>query len=304
MLMTNYFCKYYFVAIISIFSLYSEALIGQVSTIDSLKNSVLRDENYLSKLKFQKSDISNIFNQINNKIYSIKLKKSNDPITRIEFDKYLKESNLYADILDSINSSINRTLSILDIKYNSIITKLDVMILIDQDEFKNETDAQKKINVFDMIQQLENEKQKYQDLVNRSFKKMDLAVPLNIEPNDSFENIKLKIDIINDRIHFANEERFMLLNKQNELRSELSVYQDMIDFMADLRLSIDEEQDFYDRDRVNQLHYHVREINKELSDIEIKLKTIEFGKNLILEKLKEFNKYLNMLLKPSNKSEK
>ncbi|MHB1687063.1 MAG: hypothetical protein ACYCVH_06800 [Ignavibacteriaceae bacterium] len=302
--MTNYFYKYYYFVLICIFLFNPQIAIGQISTIDSLRTSISRDENNLSKLKLQKENIYKIFNQINNKIYKIKLNNSDDPISRIELNKYLKVSNLYANSLDSLNSLINSSLSLLNIKYNNLITKLNGMILNEQEKFKKETNAQKKINIFETIQKLDKERQKYLDSINKSSTKMDLSIPLNIEPNDSFERIKLKIDIINDRIHYTDEERRTLLNRQNELKSELSIYQDMLDFMADLRLNIDEEQDFYDRDRVNQLHYHVREIKKELSEVEIRLKTIDVEKSRFLEKLKIFKKFLDTLLKPSNKNEK
>ena len=301
MQMTNFSQKYYPVIFILILLLYPQKASCQTSALDSLKASISKDENNLKKLKTQKEIITKLFNQINDKIYAIKLQNTGNLINNIKLNQYLKESNLYADSIDAINSLINNTLSSLNNKYHSVIKILDGVILIEQEKFKKATNSKWKIDIFSTIQNMDKERQKYLDKLNNNSTKMNIVTPLNIEPKDSFESVKLKIDILNDRIRFMDEEHYKLLERQNDLKSELSIYQDMLDFLAELRLNVDEEQDLYDRDQVNQLHYHIREINNELSDISVKLKNIAVEKNKSLDKLDKFNKYLNLLLKPSNK---
>ncbi len=301
MQMTNFLQKYYPFVLIFILLLYVQKSLCQVKAIDSLRISIATDEIVLSKLKSQKETISELFKSINNKIYEIKLKNTGNLLNNIKLSQYLKESNLYADSIETINSLVNRILLSLNNKYNSVITILNGMILTEQEKFKKETVAQKKIDIFNNIQDMEKEKQKFLDKLNINTTKINIETPVEIEAGDSFESVKLKIDILYDRINYIDKERNRLSESQNELKSEILIYQDMLDFLAELRLNIDEEQDFYDRDRVNQLRYQIRDIKSELSDNEIKLKNMGVEKNKCLYKIDKFKNYLDKLLKSSNK---
>lgn len=301
MQMTNFLQKYYPFVLIFILLFYPQKLLCQGKALDSLRASIATDENTLINLKSQKETISKLFKSINDKIYEIKLKKTSNLLNNIKLNQYLKESNLYADSIDTINSLVNSILLSLNNKYNSVITRLNEMILTEQEKFKKETIAQKKIDIFNNIQDMEKEKQKFLDKLNIDTTRINIETPVEIEAGDSFESVKLKIDILYDRVHYIDKERNRLSENQNELKSEMLIYQDMVDFLAELRLNVDEEQDFYDRDRVNQLRYQIREIKSELSDNEIKLKSMGAEKNKCLYKIDKFKNYLDKLLKSSNK---
>ncbi len=301
--MINFLNKYFFIFPVIIILLLSDELIGQVNSLDSLRTSISNSENALSKLKLQKNDISSSFNQINDKIYQLKLNLNNsdDPLKRIELNKLLKESNSYADSIEDMNSLIRNITLVLNAKYQNIISVLNEVIFKEQNKFKKETNTQSKINIFEKITLLDKERQKYQDMISTKNPNLNLSLSLDIEPNDSYKTIQLKIDIINDRIHLANDERNSLIGQQKELQSGLSIYQDMLDFMADLRLNIDQEQEFYDQERVNQLRYNIKQIKNKLQNIGEKLKSLDNEEKLFHDKLVRLKKQLGSLLRSINK---
>lgn len=298
--MINLLKKYFLISLLIIFSVLSNELSGQIGSLDSLRTSISNSEKILEKLKLQKEAVSLSFDRINSKIYRLKLNLSNsdNPLTRIELNKNLKESNLYADSIETLNLLIRRSTSLLSSQYKDIISILNELILSEQNKFKKETNTQTKINIFEKVRQLDDERQKYQNLISKQTPAINLKISLNIEPGDTYNTIQLKIDIVNDRINSGNDERRLLFDKQKELRSELSIYQDMVDFMNDLRLNIDEEQEFYDRDRVNQLRYNIKQIKNKIQNIDERLKSIDKEEKLFMDKLDKLKKHLNSLLKP------
>ncbi len=291
--------KYFLIFLFITFLYNSNEILAQVNSLDSLRTSILTSENNLTKLKSHKEIISSSFNQINDKIYQLKLNlnSSDNPLTRIELNKKLKESNMYADSIETLNQLIRKSASMLNSKYQELISVLNGLIASEQNKFKKATGTQAKINIFEKIRQLEDERQKYQDLITKQSPALNLKTSLNIEPGDTYNTIQLKIDIVNDRINSGNEERHTLFERQKELRSELSIYQDMLDFMNDLRLNTDEEQEFYDRDRINQLRYNINQIKNKLQNIDERLKAINKEEKFFREKSDRLKKYLNSLLK-------
>jgi flagellar biosynthesis chaperone FliJ len=276
----------------------SGIMYAQTDLLKNLENDFIVLNDSVKTLKNRLAKVHVEFDKLNEGIYRLKteLLHSNNPLKKIELKNKLSKSSKIANQIKNIEVQIDKLNKETNKKRKKIISVLNHLINFEIKKF-NSTDSSKlKISIIKEVINYENKKQYYHKLSNESVQRIDENPEININPNDNLDKINLKIDLIKDRLAFLKEERKYLQKKREELNSDLSVYVEMNDFMKDIRRNIDEEQEFYDRDRVEQIKLKIKKIKSELKKIEERLKTISVSDAYYKEKLIEFNKFKKNLL--------
>ncbi|NOY60164.1 MAG: hypothetical protein GXO75_14715, partial [Calditrichaeota bacterium] len=121
---------------------------------------------------------------------------------------------------------------------------------------------------FETIQKLEKEKADYYNRL-KTIKVIDEEWKnLHVEAGDTPKRIQMKMAILQDKL--ASLERTIRQQKARleELKKDRKVYQEMLSFYTDLKLAIDDEQEFFDRNRVDELQDRVDGIDTKIRELE------------------------------------
>lgn len=294
--------KYFFRLIIFIVSLLvivtSKTILAQSALVDSLQSNIDSIKDSISILDSHKIQLTKSFDRINEEIYELKsdLKENDNIFSKFNLENLLKKATLYADSISKINTLIESLDADLTKNYEIIINELALLIEQEAGLLKNAKSSKEKVAILNKLHSLEKSKQIYQDLIGNVLPIERKTPPLIIEPDDSIERIKLKINIVKDKISQTQIEEKYLLQRKEELKSDRSIYEEMLSFIHDLKQDIDEEQEFYDQDRVDQLKSKIKKIELKISGIDERLIEIKNEEKNYDELLKKFNEYLKALL--------
>lgn len=265
---------------------------GQIKSISDLVDKVAEIQDSIRYIEAQKDDFRNQFDILNKKIFNLKSGNeiTDNPLKKIQLERALKESARYAEKIHRANYDIERLNKKLKLIYREIISKINLQINIDIDRFNSIGDRVNKIDIIEHINQLENEKSHYYKLLNEDIPTILIDdSSLVVSKDDNLRDLKLKKALINDRLSFLIEEEEYLIIKKEELNNDLSVYKEMKDFITDLRRGIDEDQEYFDPDKTEQINSKINEITTKTELIDERLKKIKISKDYYKRKLKEVN---------------
>lgn len=276
----------------------SNLVIAQSNSIQHFTEESRAIQDTINTLKIHLDDLQNRFIKLNKEIYQLKtvLRTGENPIKRIKLESELKESSKYADQIKQINIRIEELNNKLKGNYKEIIKEINHQINMEIKKFNSTNISSLKTIIIKKVNSYEEEKQRYYKILNEEIPSVVEDSSIVINSNDNLERLDLKIDLIKDRLTFLEEEKKYLLKKKEELTSDFLIYKEMSDFMNDLRRNIDEEQEFYDPDRTEQINLRMKEIKNRITSDEKRLNDITKSKLYYQQKLKIFNDYKNSLL--------
>ncbi len=239
----------------------------EVIDVDSLRTVIRIKQDSLSQLKSMQLHRQDEFQSINAKIYRYKENKGSNPLKDYRLQNELKKSRKMADQIEKNKIQINSLENELQHLYQVAIKQIDRKIQNNLANSKNALNQTKKPSDFETIQNLEKEKADYYNRlkaindVDEDWKK------LRIEPGDTRQRIQMKTAILQDKL--ANIELVIQQRKQRlqELDKDRQVYQEMMGFYVDLKLAVDEEQEFFDRNRVDELQDQIDSIDKKRKEL-------------------------------------
>lgn len=278
--------------------IYSNTIIAQSNSFKNLvdKNEIIEDS--IAVLNIELDNLQNLFKQLNSEIYQLKtnLRKNNNPIKRLKLDGKLKESLSYADRIKQLNIQIENFNIELKSNYKKIINNINHLINIEIKKFNSTDNSFLKTSIIEKVNKYEEGKQIYYKILNEEITTVNEDNTIVINPNDNVDRLNLKIDLIKDRLNFLYEEKIYLLQKKEEFNSDRLMYIEMSDFLNDLKRNIDEEQEFYDPDRAEQINIKIKNIESKIKNIEERLTITHKGRLYYKEKLKKFNNYKKLLI--------
>ena len=120
---------------------------------------------------------------------------------------------------------------------------------------------------------------------------------LEIEPGDNIERLRLKIELLQDRIRRVDNDLKKLNKRRAELRSDLQIYEELLSFIDDLQQDIDPEQEYFDQERSDQLKDDVRNSKIKISGIDERLRQLSGEKSELENKIRQFKDYLTQKMK-------
>lgn len=249
----------------------SELLRKSATTeIDSLRMLIQVAQDSLIKLESIQSQLEREFQQVNARIYHYKQDSTNgNPLKNYRLQSALKTSHKMADQIEKHEMQIKSLEKKLQYLYQTSIQQIDREIQKNLTNSKKAFDQKKNSSIkFKTIQKLEKEKADYYDRL-KAIKIIDEDWKnLRLEPGDTSQRIQLKTAILQDKrtsLELSIQQQNVRLE---ELKKDRKVYQEMLGFYADLKLAIDDEQEFFDRNRIDELKDRVDDIDTKIRELE------------------------------------
>lgn len=290
--------RIYLIFILSFILYISKATPQQFSRI-SIRDSISIIKQSKNQLANKENELNILFKAVNKKITLLKkeLKNKFNPLKKIELNDNLKKSNSLANQIDSINNrrlTLNKKLNDL---YKILVELLNSNLNAKLKILKQINDLSKKIEIIKQINSMEQQKKQLNNLIQKKTVFNTKKLNLVIEPDDDFVRIQLKTDIIKDKINSLKKVENELNITKKELNSDLSIYKEMLDFIKDIRRDIDEEQEIYGQDKIDQFNMYISKTNEKLNNIKKSIASVKINIKKYSEKLKLFNNYKLKLLK-------
>ncbi|NIA29758.1 MAG: hypothetical protein GWP06_07620, partial [Actinobacteria bacterium] len=231
------------------------------------------------------------FQQVNSRIYRYKqeLEKKNNPFQNFRLQNALKTSRVMADQLEKQERQIKTLEQRLQFLYQTAVQEIDREIQKYLLVKKKAVIKKKSSSLgFETIQELEKEKADYYNRL-KTIKVIDAEWKnLHVEPGDTPQRIQMKMAILQDKL--ANLERTIRQQKARleELKKDRKVYREMLSFYTDLKLAIDDEQEFFDRNRVDELQDRVDGIDTKIRELEQHINETGADADTLKNKIKIF----------------
>ena len=277
---------------------FTGGLRAQVPPIDSLRNSIIAKEDSLHQLNKTQKRLSQSFDALNAKIFAQKkeLKASSNMFTWLKLKENLKKSNRLAVKLDRLQRREQRIKHALVNAYRQIIATIDSVVRQKMQTINNHENSRAKIELLNQINRLENEKKIWQTKLTAFSPNQAQEPLLKIEPDDTIERLRLKIQILQDRIRQIENELIKLHKRKDELKSDLQIYEEMLGFIDNLQQHIDPDQEYFDQERNDQLKENVRDIKLKISGIDERTNQLKQQKTNLENVVNQFKDHLKIML--------
>lgn len=273
------------------FSMSCQQVIAQPVSLDSMRATIQMMQDSLTTYQKSKEKIDREFQKINVKIYNDKkkLEKGANPLLRFRLNAKLKSSQEIANTIEVLDKNIQSLQMRLQQQYKAIILVIDKQVENRLEFIRENKEKKGKINLeLEQIRKLEKEKIVYTNQLQEIQVGRATWQNIKIEKNDSPQRIKMKLAILQDKLQ--NLERFILREKkrQIDLKRDRKVYDEMYGFYKELSRSIDDEMEFVDRNRIDELKDRVENISDKIHQSEVKLDEMKTNKIALEKKIRQF----------------
>lgn len=257
---------------------------AQQSALDSLQRIIVSREDSLSDLIQAQEVLSQSLDRLNKTIFRQKheLKESSNLIKKFQLNQNLKKARQIALKLENDETEIQTIQQRLQTNYRRVIDLYETALQTEMQTLEQNKEVRSKASILSRLSDLESKKKKMQQkLTEHHYTKINEPA-LEIEPEDNIDRLQLKETIIEDRIARLQKEERQIQAHLKELKSNLSIYADMILFIDNLQQSIDPEQEYFSQERIEQLEDEVQLIKAgilrdlgRLNEIKIEKKNLE-----------------------------
>jgi len=274
------------------------SLPAQTPSVDSLRSVILAEEDSLEHLNKIQKRLTLSFDVLNAKIFEQKknLATSSNPLVRLRLGSNLRESESLAAKLDKLQKRMQSMRRQLRGDYRKILAGADGAVRQIMVGIYNKKNSRSQLAALNVARSLENEKKTWQKKLNELTPSVFQEPQLEIEPSDNIERLQLKMKLLQDRIKQANRVIIKLNKRREEFRSDLQIYDDMLNFIDNLRQNIDLEQDYFDQEHSDQLKEDLRATKSEISAITKHLQELKKDRTAMEAKLLQFKSYLKKKL--------
>jgi chromosome segregation ATPase len=278
---------------------FSSDLCAQMTPIDSLRSAIITKESSLQQLDNIHQRVMQSFKVLNKEIFRQKkaLETSSNPIVRLKLDTNLKESSSLALKIKKLKEDKQHLSQNLQNVYKQLIAVIDGLIKSKMQAVHVRQTKQAQIEeALNIVGLLEGEKKVLQNKLLQSSPITSKKPLLKIEPDDSIERIKLKIQVLQDRILKIDGDLIQLNKRRLELQADLQIYEEMLSFMENLQQNIDPEQEYFDEEQNEQIKDDVRNTKLKISGIEGRFHELSNQKKELQNKLHRFEEYYENML--------
>jgi DNA repair exonuclease SbcCD ATPase subunit len=264
----------------------------QGSELDSLKILIRSLQSEIEQKQAVIARLSEEFTSMNVKIYEYKAEQNNgvNPFSHLRMQNALKTSHQLADSLDSINKQLRESKSKLQQVYSTAIQKIEEKIQhelsLAKDNSQNRSQQKKQLND---IRKLENEKADYAARLQTL--KVDEGgwEKIEIEPEDNRRRLKLKAALLEDFLRNLTQSVRSLESELEKNRSDRKTYMELRDFYKELAESLDDDQDIFDRNRVEELRDKLEALDREFGRLKQQMNVLNRDITILKAKIELFN---------------
>ena len=238
----------------------------QSSDLDSLRSLIYSLQDEIEKRQANLENLSERFNEINLQVYEYKAdqNKGVSPIARLRGQNALKASHHLADSLDSVNKSLRAKKSALQRACVTAIHEIDLQIQHELIWIKgNPKDKRQRKARLTLIKDMENEKANYAARVQTTQVDEKGWEKITIEPEDTLRRLNLKTTLLEDFLTNLRQSLRALGRELATNAGDMKTYTELRDFYKELDESLDDDQDIFDRDRIEELQDKLDNLDSE-----------------------------------------
>jgi len=138
------------------------------------------------------------------------------------------------------------------------------------------------------IQKLGKEKLSYLNLLQSIQISKEEWQSLEIEPGDTPQRIEMKIAILNDKLNKLERSISQEEEKLEELKKDRKVHEEMLDFYIELSRSVEDEQDIFDRNRIDEVKDHLENLSIKIREMENRIIEMKVNEVNLKKKIEKF----------------
>lgn len=286
--------------ILFLFSLPLNAALYFSPSLDGLKGDIRLAQDSLQSLQQRQKTLEAEFNTLNLEIYEFKqaLEKNNNPITQLRLSNALKSSRQFADRLELLIRRIRALEIRLQDLYRRAINAIDREIRVLLSRSGNPGDRRGMAPAaIQQLQTLEQDKTYFSGLLQNNDQKNTPWKQLSIDPGDSPQRIRMKTAILQDHMTRLEKSLKTILDRKKELQKDQKIYGEMLNFYLELNQAVDDEQEFFDRNRIDEQKDRLETLNQQIIDLDGEIGKIRADIELLNSKLRLFH---SQKINPSN----
>lgn len=201
----------------------------------------------------------------------------------------LKTSHQLADSIDSTSRALREKKSRLQQAYAAAIQEIELEI---QRQLRLVKLApldkrQRKIRLT-LVKNLENEKAGYAARLQTM--KIDEKgwEKILIEPGDRLRRLKLKTALLEDFLQNLNRSFNALKKDIQKKLSDRKTYEELLDFYKELDESLDDDQDIFDRNRIDELEDKLEDLDRENARLRHRVTALNQDITILNAKIERF----------------
>jgi hypothetical protein len=255
------------------------------SSLDSLRISIQVLQDSLQNLQTVKNLQLQEFKRINEQIYQLKKESENrtQPLQQFRLQNALKSSRKIADGIAELDRCSQQMKTQLQKHYQGMIKAIDVEVQkrMDQNTPLNRPNMQ-------FIPKLGKEKLSYLNLLQSIQISKEEWQSLEIEPGDTPQRIEMKIAILNDKLNKLERSISQEEEKLEELKKDRKVHEEMLDFYIELSRSVEDEQEIFDRNRLDEAKDHLENLSIKIREMENRIIEMKVNEVNLKKKIEKF----------------
>jgi len=237
--------------------------------LDSMR-VVIRDlQNEIDAFQTVIDGLSDQFNDINHRIYEYKAGgQAGNIFSRNRMQNALKTSHLFADSLDALNGRLRDRNQRLQQAYSAAIRQIDLLIQGDLALVKTSPSllagSKKKLAE---IKDLEREKSEYARRLQTLEVDEQGWKNIGIEEDDTVRRLRRKSALLEDFLRNAQRVLGYLDADILKRESDRKTYSELLDFYREMGESLDDDQDIFDRTRLEEIADKIENLDNETANI-------------------------------------
>jgi len=238
----------------------------QASELDSLRVFIRSLQSEIEQKQAVITQLSKEFNSINEKIYEYKADQNSgaNPFSNLRMQNALKTSHELADSIDSINKQLRESKSKLQNACSAAIQQIELEIQHELEFIKlSPLDKRQRKNRLALVKNLENEKADYAARLQTIKVDEKGWEKIIIQPEDNLRRLQLKAALLEDFLSNLNQSVRFLESEIEKNRGDKKTYTELLDFYKELDESLDDDQDIFDRNRIEELRYKIEGLDGE-----------------------------------------
>lgn len=255
--------------------------------LDNLRTSIHAMQDSLQYFQNIRDQYLQEFKHINEQIYRLKNESVNrsQPLLQIRLQNALKSSREIADRISGTDLNIRKTKTLLQKLYQEMIYAIDIEIgkRLEQSVLPNRSNLE-------VIQKLGEEKLTYLNGLQSIKISEEEWQNLEIDPDDTPQRIEMKTAILSDKLKRLERSIELEEHKLGELIKDHKVQQEMLSFYYDLSRSVEDEQEIFDRNRLDEVKELLENLSVIISEMENSILAMKVSEMNLHAKIERFKK--------------
>ena len=268
----------------------------QASHLDSLRVLIRSLQSEIEQKQAVITQLSKEFNTINVRIYKYKAEQNIgvNPFSRLRMQNALKTSHQLADSLESTGRKLRVSTSRLQDAYSAAIQQIEIEIQQELSLMKsNLQDKHQRKNRLTLIRNLENEKVDYAARLQTMKVDEKGWEKILIQSEDTLRRLKLKAALLEDFLTNLRQSYNSLERDINKNLNDQSTYGELLDFYKELDESFDDDQDIFDRNRIEELQDKIENLDGEYGRLKNRMSILGRDILVLRAKIERFRTAIN-----------